>query len=103
MLYYLYFDTQPAPFEPYLRLILVIIECVSLIAQLILCYLIVLSPTGAYLIEYNTLLWKYTLASLLYSILLFLTNDGSGILMIIYMEQTLPPVSTNSSSATVVS
>lgn len=62
-------------------------EIISLLAQIGLGYYILLSPAGIYLIRYNSVFWKYTYAALLYCALLFLTNDGSKLLMIVYMNQ----------------
>jgi hypothetical protein len=86
ILYYLYLDKGSSTIKPFLQFCVVASEIISLFSQMILGYAILLSPASLYLIEYNSILWKYTYAALLYCALLFLANDGSKLLLIIYFN-----------------
>ena len=91
MVYYLYIDSTPSKqsnFGPYLFWISIVIELLSLVGQFGLGYYILLTPNAAFLIKYFKTYSKEIIASLLYCVMLFISNDGAGLIMIVYLNRT---------------
>jgi hypothetical protein len=89
ILYNLFLDEGVnSPFAPYLRLIVLLVELVSLFSQFLFCfYVLIFSDLGTTLIMHHHELWRKTYAALGFCSLLFFTNDFSALLTVVYMNR----------------